>query len=49
MRTLHITTYDELRQVDHRAVIVWKRIMRGIDQAEPSTIRDGVFSSAHPR
>ncbi len=39
MRTLHITSYDELRQVDHRAVIAWERIMREIDEAEPSTIR----------
>ena len=39
MRTLHIKSYDELRQVDHRAVIAWERIMREIDQAEPSTIR----------
>src|ERR1039457_895688 len=39
MRTLHITSYDELRKVDHRAVIAWERIMREIDQAEPSTIR----------
>jgi integrase/recombinase XerD len=39
MRTLHITTYEELRRVDHRAVIAWERIMREIDEAEPSTIR----------
>ena len=39
MRTLHITSYDELRQVDHRAVIAWERMMREIDEAEPSTIR----------
>src|SRR5271170_339919 len=39
MRTLHIKSYDELRQVDHRAVIAWERIMREKDQAEPSTIR----------
>jgi integrase/recombinase XerD len=39
MRTLHITTYEELRKVDHRAVIAWERIMREIDEAEPSTIR----------
>jgi hypothetical protein len=30
MRTLHITTYAELRIVDHRAVIAWERIMREI-------------------
>ena len=39
MRTLYITSYEELRQVDHRAVIAWERMMREIDQAEPSTIR----------
>ncbi len=39
MRTLHIRSYDELRQVDHRAVIAWERIMREIGEVEPSTIR----------
>jgi site-specific recombinase XerD len=39
MRTLHITSYDELRKVDHRAVIAWERMMREIDEAEPSTVR----------
>jgi hypothetical protein len=39
MRTLHITSYDELRQADHRAVIAWERIMREVDAAEPSTVR----------
>jgi integrase/recombinase XerD len=39
MRTLHITSYDQLRQADHRAVIAWERIMREVDQAEPSTVR----------
>jgi site-specific recombinase XerD len=39
MRTLNIHSYDELRQVDHRAVIAWERIMREIDKAAPSTIR----------
>jgi integrase/recombinase XerD len=39
MRTLYITSYDELRKVDHRAVIAWERMMREIDEAEPSTIR----------
>jgi hypothetical protein len=37
MRTLHMKSYDELRQVDHRAVIAWERIMREIDEAKPST------------
>ena len=39
MRTLHITSYDELRQVDHRAVIAWERIMRETERPQPSTIR----------
>ena len=39
MRTLRIRSYDELRQVDHRAVIAWERIMREVDKAAPSTIR----------
>jgi integrase/recombinase XerD len=39
MRTLHITTYEELGKADHRAVIAWERIMRELDEAEPSTIR----------
>jgi integrase/recombinase XerD len=39
MKTLHITSYEELRRVDHRAVIAWERIMREIDEAAPSTIR----------
>jgi integrase/recombinase XerD len=39
MRALMIRTYDELRQVDHRAVISWERIMREIDGAAHSTVR----------
>jgi integrase/recombinase XerD len=39
MQTLRIRSYDELRQVDHRAVIAWERIMREIDGAAPSTVR----------
>lgn len=39
MQTLSIRTYDELRKVDHRAVIAWERIMREIDGAAPSTVR----------
>jgi hypothetical protein len=30
MRTLKIRSYKELRQVDHRAVIAWERILRDI-------------------
>jgi hypothetical protein len=32
-----IRSYDELRQIDHRAVIAWERIMREVDGAAPST------------
>ena len=39
MRTLTIRSYDELRKVDHRAVIAWERIMREIEEAAPSTVR----------
>jgi integrase/recombinase XerD len=39
MRTLNIRSYGELRQVNHRAVIAWERIMREIDGAAPSTVR----------
>src|ERR1039457_6999082 len=39
MRTLRIRSYEELRKVDHRAVIAWERIMREIEEAAPSTVR----------
>ncbi|MGC1686424.1 MAG: site-specific integrase, partial [Candidatus Acidiferrales bacterium] len=39
MRTLTIRSYEELRKVDHRAVIAWERIMREIEEAMPSTVR----------
>ena len=39
MRTLNITTPDQLRQVDHRAVIAWERIMREEERAAASTVR----------
>jgi len=39
MRTLGITTPEQLRQVDHRAVIAWERIMREQDGAASSTVR----------
>ena len=39
MATIAITTTDELRRVDHRAVIAWERHMREIEHAAPSTIR----------
>lgn len=39
MRTLGITSPEQLRQVDHRAVIAWERIMREGGGAAPSTVR----------
>ena len=39
MKTLGITTPDQLRQVDHRAVIAWERIMREEQGAAASTVR----------
>jgi len=39
MRTLGIATQRELRQVDHRAVILWERHMHDTEKAAPSTIR----------
>jgi integrase/recombinase XerD len=39
MRTLSITTAEELRQTDHRAVIAWEYFMRETEKAKPRTIR----------
>ena len=39
MRTLGITSAEELRQVDHRAVIAWEHFMREVEKAKASTIR----------
>jgi integrase/recombinase XerD len=39
MRTLGIATPNQLRQVDHRAVIAWERIMREQQGAAASTVR----------
>ncbi len=39
MRALGITDTDQLRQVDHRAVIAWERMQREQEGAAPSTIR----------
>jgi integrase/recombinase XerD len=39
MRTLGIATPEQPRQVDHRAVIAWERIMREQEGAAPSTVR----------
>jgi integrase/recombinase XerD len=39
MKTLGITSPDELRQADHKAVIAWERYMREVERAASSTIR----------
>jgi site-specific recombinase XerD len=39
MRTLGIATPEMLRQLDHRAVIAWGRIMLEQEQVAPSTVR----------
>jgi integrase/recombinase XerD len=39
MATLGITATDELRRIDHRAVIAWERTMRETERAAPSTVR----------
>lgn len=39
LRTLGLITPDQLRQVDHRAVIAWERIMREQQGAAASTVR----------
>jgi integrase/recombinase XerD len=39
MRTLHIRTPDELRRVDHRAVMAWERLMREEQGSQASTVR----------
>ena len=39
VRTLGIASPEQLRQVDHRAVIAWERIMREQENAAPSTVR----------
>jgi integrase/recombinase XerD len=49
MRTLSITTPEELRQADHKAVIAWERFMREVEHAASSTIRRrlAALSSLH--
>jgi integrase/recombinase XerD len=39
METLRIRSLDELRAVDHRAVIAWERFMRESEKTQASTIR----------
>src|SRR5689334_23085806 len=39
MRTLNIRSLDELRRVDHRAVMAWERLMREEQGSQASTVR----------
>jgi integrase/recombinase XerD len=39
LRTLGITSPDELRRVDHKAVVAWERYMREVEGVSPRTIR----------
>ena len=39
MRTLNITSLDELRRVDHRAVMAWEHLMREQQGSQASTVR----------
>ena len=39
MKTLAITSPEELRQADHKAVIAWERFMRDTEHVAASTIR----------
>src|SRR5437867_6825718 len=39
MRTLNIQSIDELRRVDHRAVMAWERLMREDEGSQPTTVR----------
>jgi site-specific recombinase XerD len=39
MRALGITAPAQLRQIDHRAVIAWERMLREQERAAPSTVR----------
>lgn len=39
LRTVGITSADQLRRVDHKAVIAWERFMREVEGIEASTIR----------
>ena len=39
MRTFNITSAEELRKVDHRAVMAWERLMREEEGKEATTVR----------
>src|SRR5256714_12158687 len=48
MRTLNIRTPDELRRVDHRAVMAWERLMREEQGSQASTVRQRPGSTFGP-
>jgi site-specific recombinase XerD len=39
MRTFDIRTPEELRKIDHRAVMAWERLMREEEGKEATTVR----------
>src|SRR6187551_3828230 len=39
MRTFHIQSPEELRKIDHRAVMAWERLMREEQGSQASTVR----------
>jgi integrase/recombinase XerD len=39
MRTFNISSPEELRKIDHRAVMAWERLMREEEKREASTVR----------
>src|SRR5690242_10392588 len=39
MRTLNIRSFDELRRVDHRAVMAWEHLMREQQGSQAATVR----------
>jgi integrase/recombinase XerD len=39
MRTFNISSAEELRKIDHRAVMAWERLMREEEKKEASTVR----------
>ena len=41
MRTFGIQSPEELRKIDHRAVMAWERLMREEQGSQASTVRRG--------
>src|SRR5712692_10750620 len=39
MKTFGITSPEELRKIDHRAVMAWERLMREQEGIQPTTVR----------